>query len=235
MIWPLELLMKLKRSLVYKHMKNAHLKLVFLLIATNVSAQKFTSDEKKIIQSGNVTTMMKVIQITDEKELKILTNVSTDIDLKDELIATLAQRMFLSMRDPNNPGIGIAAPQVGINRNIFWVQRFDKEGEPFELYLNPKIVWRSALLRKGMEGCLSIPDIDGAVYRNYTIQLIYWDLEGKFHEEIVEGFTAVVFQHEYDHLNGTLFTDRLKEQENLEVFKINGEINLFLEKKLERQ
>lgn len=235
MIWPLELLMKLKRSLVYKHMKNAHLKLVFLFIATNVSAQKFTSDEKKIIQSGNVTTMMKVIQITDEKELKILTNVSTDIDLKDELIATLAQRMFLSMRDPNNPGIGIAAPQVGINRNIFWVQRFDKEGEPFELYLNPKIVWRSALLRKGMEGCLSIPDIDGAVYRNYTIQLIYWDLDGKFHEEIVEGFTAVVFQHEYDHLNGTLFTDRLKEQENLEVFKINGEINLFLEKKLERQ
>jgi peptide deformylase len=235
MIWPLELLMKLKRSLVYKDMKNAHLKLVFLFIATNVSAQKFTSDEKKIIQSGNVTTMMKVIQITDEKELKILTNVSTDIDLKDELIATLAQRMFLSMRDPNNPGIGIAAPQVGINRNIFWVQRFDKEGEPFELYLNPKIVWRSALLRKGMEGCLSIPDIDGAVYRNYTIQLIYWDLEGKFHEEIVEGFTAVVFQHEYDHLNGTLFTDRLKEQENLEVFKINGEINLFLEKKLKRQ
>lgn len=234
MIWPLELLMKLKRSLVYKHMKNAHLKLVFLFIATNVSAQKFTSDEK-IIQSGNVTTMMKVIQITDEKELKILTNVSTDIDLKDELIATLAQRMFLSMRDPNNPGIGIAAPQVGINRNIFWVQRFDKEGEPFELYLNPKIIWRSALLRKGMEGCLSIPDIDGAVYRNYTIQLIYWDLDGKFHEEIVEGFTAVVFQHEYDHLNGTLFTDRLKEQENLEVFKINGEINLFLEKKLERQ
>lgn len=235
MIWPLELLMKLKRSLVYKHMKNAHLKLVFLFIATNVSAQKFTSDEKKIIQSGNVTTMMKVIQITDEKELKILTNVSTDIDLKDELIATLAQRMFLSMRDPNNPGIGIAAPQVGINRNIFWVQRFDKEGEPFELYLNPKIIWRSALLRKGMEGCLSIPDIDGAVYRNYTIQLIYWDLDGKFHEEIVEGFTAVVFQHEYDHLNGTLFTDRLKEQENLEVFKINGEINLFLKKKLERQ
>jgi peptide deformylase len=86
-----------------------------------------------------------------------------------------------------------------------------------------------------MEGCLSIPDIAGAVYRNYTIQLIYWDLEGKFHEEIVEGFTAVVFQHEYDHLNGTLFTDRLKEQENLEVFKINGEINLFLEKKLKRQ
>ncbi|MDR6967522.1 peptide deformylase [Flavobacterium arsenatis] len=216
-------------------MKNTTLKLLFLFIATNLSAQKFTKEEKKLIQSGDAKTMMKVIQITDEKELKILTSVSTDVDPKDELLPVLAERMFLSMRDPTNPGIGIAAPQVGINKNVFWVQRFDKEGEPFEFYLNPKIVWRSALLRKGMEGCLSIPDIDGEVLRNYTIKLNYLDKEGKFHEEMMEGFTAVVFQHEYDHLNGILFTDRIKEQENIEVSKVNGEMNLFLEKKLRRQ
>jgi peptide deformylase len=139
------------------------------------------------------------------------------------------------MRDPANPGIGIAAPQVGINKNVFWVQRFDKKGEPFEFYINPKIVWRSALLRKGMEGCLSIPEIRGDVFRNYTIQLMYWDKEGKFHEEVVEGFTAVVFQHEYDHLNGVLFTDRLKEQKNMEVSKISTDVNLYLEKIINRQ
>lgn len=216
-------------------MKNTTLKLLFLFIATNLSAQKFTKEEKKLIQSGDAKTMMKVIQITDKKELKILKAVSTDVDPKDELLPVLAERMFLSMRDPANPGIGIAAQQVGINKNVCWVQRFDKEGEPFEFYLNPKIIWRSALLRKGMEGCLSIPDIDGEVLRNYTIMLTYFDRDGKFHEEMIEGFTAVVFQHEYDHLNGILFTDRIKEQEKLEVSNVSGQINLFLEKKLRRQ
>lgn len=216
-------------------MKNTTLKLLFLFVATNLSAQKFSKEEKKLIQSGDAKTMMKVIQITDEKELKILKSVSTDVDPTDELLPVLAERMYLSMRYPANPGIGIAAPQVGINKNLVWVQRFDKEGEPFELYLNPKIVWRSALLRKGMEGCLSIPDIDGEVLRNYTIKLTYLDKEGKFHEEMIEGFTAVVFQHETDHLNGILFTDRMKEQEKMEVSKVSGEMNLFLEKKLRRQ
>lgn len=216
-------------------MKNTIFKLLFLFIATNVSAQKFSSDEKKLIQSGDVKTMLKVIQITDEKELKILTSVSTDVDPKDALLPVLAERMFLSMRDPANPGIGIAAPQVGINKNVFWVQRFDKAGEPFEFYVNPKIVWRSALLRKGMEGCLSIPDISGEVLRNYAIQVAYLDKDGNFHEEIVEGFTAVVFQHEYDHLKGVLFTDRLKEQEKLEFFKVQVDGNLYLTEKLRRQ
>ena len=216
-------------------MKKTFLALLFLFIATTLSAQKFLAEEKKLIQSGDSKTMMKVIQITDEKELKILKAVSSDVDLKDKLLPVLAERMFLSMRDPANPGIGIAAPQVGINKNVFWVQRFDKTDEPFEFYINPKIVWRSALLRKGMEGCLSIPDINGEVLRNYTIQLNYWDLKGKFHDEIVEGFTAVVFQHEYDHLNGTLFTDRLKKQEGIEYAKVGEQVNLYLEKKLRRQ
>ena len=216
-------------------MKKSFLTFLLLFIATQLSAQKFSAEEKKLIQSGGAETMMKVIQITDEKELKVLTSVSSDIDIKDKLLPILAQRMFLSMTDPDNPGIGIAAPQVGINKNLFWVQRFDKEGEPFEFYINPKIIWRSALLRKGIEGCLSIPDISGEVLRNYTIQLTYYDKEGKFHEEIVEGFTAVVFQHEYDHLNGILFTTRLKEQEKIEFSKVNVEDNLFLETKLRRQ
>lgn len=215
-------------------MKNTFAKFLFLFIGTSVFAQQFTAAEKQLIQSGDEKTMMKVIQSTNQNELKTLTSASSDVDLNDALLPLLAKRMFLSMRDPANPGIGIAAPQVGVNKNVFWVQRFDKEGEPFEFYVNPKIVWRSALLRKGMEGCLSIPEIRGDVLRNYTIQLIYWDQQGKYHEEVVEGFTAVVFQHEYDHLNGILFTDRLKEQKELEVSKIENDVNLYVEKKLRR-
>lgn len=216
-------------------MKNTILLLLFLFIATNLSAQKFTKAEKELIKSGGEKTMMKVIQVTDEEELKVLKNVSSDINYNDKLLPILAERMFLSMRDPANPGIGIAAPQVGVNRNVFWVQRFDKEGEPFEFYVNPKIIWRSSLLRKGMEGCLSIPDINAEVLRNYTIKLTYWNKEGKLSEEIVEGFTAVVFQHEYDHINGVLFTDRLKEQENNQFIKLAESVDLYLEKTVRRQ
>lgn len=216
-------------------MKNATLKILFLFIAANLSAQKFNKQERALIQSGSTATMMKVIQTADEDELKILKTASSDVDLKDKLLPVLAERMFLSMRDTLNPGIGIAAPQIGINRNLFWVQRFDKVDEPFEFYVNPEIVWRSALLRKGLEGCLSIPEIRGDVYRNYTIQINYWDKEGKFHQEIVEGFTAVVFQHEYDHIKGILFTDRLKEQEHTEFSKVGDDINLYLKERLRRQ
>lgn len=215
-------------------MKSA-IQILFLFLAVSVSAQKFIKEERKLIESGDKKAMLKVIEITDERELKILKSVSTDIDPEDDLLPILAQRMYLSMRDPANPGIGIAAPQIGINRNIIWVQRFDKEDEPFELYLNPKITWRSELLRKGKEGCLSIPDITGDVLRNYTIKLTYQDKTGKPYEELIEGFTAVIFQHETDHLNGILFTDRMKEQEKVEVSLINNEVNLYLEKKLKRQ
>jgi len=215
-------------------MKNV-IHILFLLLAVSVSAQKFNKEERKIIKSGDAKSMLKVIEITQEKELKILKSVSTDIDPKDDLLPLLAQRMYLSMRDPANPGIGIAAPQIGINRNIIWVQRFDKEGELFELYLNPKIIWRSELLRKGKEGCLSIPDISGDVLRNYTIKLTYQDKTGKQFEELIEGFTAVIFQHETDHLNGILFTDRMKDQEKVEVSLINNEVNLYLVKSVRKQ
>jgi peptide deformylase len=165
----------------------------------------------------------------------VLQSVSANVDLKDELLPLLTQRMLATVKDTVNPGVGIAAPQIGINRNVIWVQRFDKPGEPFEVYLNPKITWRSALMRKGTEGCLSIPDIRGDVLRNYTIRITYYDLAGKHHDEMVEGFTAVIFQHETDHLIGILFTDRLAQQEKIPYALINDEVNLFLEKKLRRQ
>lgn len=212
------------------HMNKIFFLLLLFLSFKNSQAQKFDKAEQARILSGDTAQMMKITQITVPEESHILKTASKDIAHNDPLLPLLAKRMYLSMRDTAKPGVGIAAPQVGINRNIIWVQRYDKEGEPFELYLNPKITWRSKLLKKGKEGCLSVPGERQDVVRHYAVKVSYLDLQGKHHEEIVEGYTAVIFQHETDHIRGILFTDRLKEQEQITVFPINDKVNLFLER-----
>jgi peptide deformylase len=109
-------------------------------------------------------------------------------------------------------GVGIAAPQVGLLRRIIWVQRFDKEGFPFEVYLNPVIRQYSQLKQCGPEGCLSIPERRDSVFRAYAILLEYDTPQGQHLLEMVEGFTAVIFQHEVDHLNGILYIDHLAQE-----------------------
>ncbi|MCI0920617.1 peptide deformylase [Sphingobacterium rhinopitheci] len=193
-------------------------------------AKNFNEKEKKIILSGDKESKLHVYQITDEKELNVLKSSSTDINSDDPLIPILKQRMLLTVQDPSHPGVGIAAPQVGINKNLIWVQRFDKEGEPFEFYINPKIIWRSKLIRTGAEGCLSIPDQKENVERNNTIRLQYWDEKGNIIEENIEGFTAVIFQHEVDHLYGILYPDRVEEQQNRETIELNEKIKYTIEK-----
>lgn len=206
-----------------------------LLFFINAAAQRFTDAERTLINVADRNVPMRILQVTVQEDLKVLQTVSADVSLKDEALQLLTQRMYATVKDTANPGVGIAAPQVGINKNVIWVQRFDKPGEPFEVYLNPKITWRSALMRKGTEGCLSIQDIRGDVLRNYTIKISYYGLDGKHHHEMVEGFTAVIFQHETDHLLGILFTDRLAQQQKQQYSLINNEVNLYLEKLLTRQ
>lgn len=216
-------------------MKKLVLTSLTLVLFVTVQGQKFTDAERNLVNSGSKGNLMRVLQVTDPADSKVLKASSTDVNLKDESLPLLIDRMLTTVNDPASPGVGIAAPQVGINRNVIWVQRFDKAGEPFEVYLNPKITWRSSLLRKGEEGCLSIADQRGDVLRNYTIRITYYDRNGKFYDEMVEGFTAVIFQHEIDHLMGILFTDRLEQQKTVDYSLINGEVGLYLENKLRRQ
>lgn len=216
-------------------MKKAALTAVILFLFVSGYGQKFTEAERSLITSGAKGQVMRVLQVTDAADLKVLKAVSADVDPKDKDLQLLIDRMYATVRDSANAGVGIAAPQVGINRNVIWVQRFDKPGEPFEAYINPKIKWGSKLMRKGGEGCLSIPDLRGDVLRHYTIEISYFDRYGQRHEEMVEGFTAVIFQHEIDHLMGILFTDRQEQQAAGQYSLINGEVNLYLENKLRRQ
>ena len=203
--------------------------LSMVLLGTSVEAQKKIGKEDIVlIKSGKSSEPMRVLQITNPKDLKILKDVSRPVDAKDPNLRLLAERMLATVKDEQ--GVGIAAPQVGLNIKAIWVQRFDKEGKPFEFFVNSEIKWMSSALRLGAEGCLSIPNERGEVYRSLVIDLAYETLEGEKKRELVEGFTAVIFQHEYDHLMGRLFTERIKEQKQGTFIKADEVNKIYYQK-----
>jgi len=169
-----------------------------------------TDAEKALINgSDSVMRVLVVGNPSDEKVLRSRSIDFSDQDLQSEEYATLASYMLRTVTDPSQDGVGIAGPQVGIGRRIIAVQRFDKEGEPFEVYPNIRVesLWGEVV--RGQEGCLSIPGRRGVVPRYSGVTVSYKDpctLETVC--DSVEGFTAVIFQHETDHLEGILYTDR---------------------------
>ena len=108
------------------------------------------------------------------------------------------------------PGIGLAAPQVGVQRRILVVD-VAREGEPAAplRIANPEILWRSEDLATYSEGCLSLPEHYADVSRPARIRLRYLDYQNEIREVEMEGLLATCVQHEIDHLEGTLFVDHL--------------------------
>ena len=108
------------------------------------------------------------------------------------------------------PGIGLAAPQVGVSKRLVVVD-VAREGEPPRplKLVNPEILWRSAETEVAEEGCLSLPDQFGDVRRPRSVKLRYLDEQGAEHEIDAEGILARCLQHEVDHLDGILFIDHL--------------------------
>lgn len=178
----------------------------------------FTLAERQLITDGTADQPMRVYKLTNESDSILLRKQSIPVvpDTTDALLMTFIDRLYATVRDSMSMGVGIAAPQVGILKNIIWVQRFDKPDFPFEVYLNPIIKQYSTKKQVCREGCLSIPDrSDTLSSRAYAILLQYDDVRGKQHVELVEDFTAVIFQHEIDHLNGILYTDHLEKERKL--------------------
>lgn len=195
--------------------------ILFILFVGIINAQKLTNEEVSLINQGDLNSALPIFQTTESHQHSTLLNLSTEIDPLDKNTATLVKRMKESLLSTDG-GVGIAAPQVGINRKIIWVQRFDKEGEPLEYFINPVITWKSELQNFGPEGDLSIPDFHDQFYRSKVIQLEYVDLKGQKYSEMVEGFTAVIFQHEIDHLFGILISDKKKKEENDSYIKVDA-------------
>ncbi|MCA9998557.1 MAG: peptide deformylase [Anaerolineales bacterium] len=139
----------------------------------------------------------------------------------DTGLQKLIDDMIETMREA--PGVGLAAPQIGEPLNMAVIETLpetDDDGKEVEgsrdLYVivNPKIVWRSAEVVDGIEGCLSIPGYVGEVTRHTAIRVRAQDRFGRKVKLDIEGWDARIFQHEIDHLNGELYIDKLTSPEN---------------------
>ncbi len=180
----------------------------------------FTLRETTLIMSGTSEKPMRVLLITDPLDSLILRtpSVAFKVDAQDKVLNHFVERMYHTVTDSLTRGVGIAAPQVGILKRIIWVKRLDLAQEPFQVYFNPEIKKYSDLKQDVREGCLSIPDYRATTQdRSYAIYLEYDDKTGSHKCEMVEAFTAAIFQHEIDHLNGIMFTDHLLKEKQESV------------------
>jgi len=175
----------------------------------------FTGSEIDSIMFADSLTPMRIYLITNYNDSLVLRKQSIDVrpDSSNEILVTMIRRMRKTLLSTSG-GVGIAAPQIGINRNVILVKRLDKIGKPIEAYLNPRIIMTSdKIINFGGDGCLSIPGVNKTTQRFAAVGIEYDLLDGTHKTEVVEGysatsFTAVIFQHEIDHLNGILFIDR---------------------------
>ncbi len=177
---------------------------------------------------------MRVLTIEDAKDSLFLRQQCKDFTpemLASPEFTALSELLLATVQHPTQDGVGIAGPQVGISRRVVAVQRFDKPGEPFEVYPNVRIVDQRGELSSGPEGCLSVPGLRGNVLRYRDIDIQYTLPAGspasssagnssagraprilpapRDTTERIQGFTAIIFQHECDHLDGVLYIDKV--------------------------
>lgn len=157
---------------------------------------------------------MKIVKVPQP----VLTTPAKPVINFDKKLQKIVAEMKSTLIATRNPkGVGLAAPQIGISSRIFITRPTEKS--PIRVFINPKIISESNKTTDGvpdrenkLEGCLSIPKIWGKIHRNLSLTLAYQDKEGKIHEEKFTGFIATIIQHETDHVNGILFTQRVLEQ-----------------------
>ncbi len=181
---------------------------LFLLLAVGCTAPRgWTAWEKTIIERSD-SVMYVCVMPQDSAILRAPSqNLEPEL-LQSAPLKTLLDKMYRTLTDPSQDGVGIAAPQIGINRRLILVMRYDKPGEPIEPYLNIQIDSLLGEKVPGPEGCLSLPPYRGIVRRYPRVQISYVKPDGTPVTEKVEGYSAIIFQHECDHLDGILYTDR---------------------------
>lgn len=146
-----------------------------------------------------------------------------------ELIDNMFETMY------NAHGVGLAAPQIGKSIRLFIVDASpfaedesiaEQERETLKdakaVFINPKMVSEDGIEWDFNEGCLSIPEVREDVFRKPDIEIEYYDRDFKFHKKTLDGLFARVIQHEYDHIEGVLFTDKLS---SLKKRLIKGKLN----------
>jgi peptide deformylase len=145
----------------------------------------------------------------------VLKKKGADVASDDPKLNKLIEDMYATMYHAE--GVGLAAPQVGVSMRIFIVdstQMEDSKKKPQfkgikKAFINPQILEEKGEEWKYEEGCLSIPGVRGDVFRKAEVKIKYQDENLEWQEEVYNDFNARVIQHEYDHIEGILFTDRL--------------------------
>lgn len=173
----------------------------------------------------------------------VLTKPAKIVVKVDKKILSIIAQMKKALIAADNPkGVGLAASQIGVPYRIFITR--PREDSPIDVFINPEIIWKSEelseILRDGdnksdlkkekkLEGCLSIPNIWGYLKRSSRVKLRFMDMKGKREEKEFSGLMATIIQHETDHLEGILFTQRVLEQKH-KLYEIekkeNGEEKL---------
>jgi len=146
----------------------------------------------------------------------VLRHPASEVKKVDQVIIKLAEDMMETMHQ--SEGIGLAAPQIGISKQIIVADV--GEGEEVKI-INP-VITESNGRETGLEGCLSLPGIYGEVIRAACIKVEGIDLSGKMFTMEAEGLLARVLQHEIDHLHGMLFTDKATRLVDPEELKTEG-------------
>jgi len=143
----------------------------------------------------------------------ILRKIAKPIDKEYKNLQELIDNMFATMYQSD--GVGLAAPQIGKSIQLFIIDgsplsKDDPTMEGYKkVFINAEIIEYSGKKKIYNEGCLSLPGIREDIYRNDIIKIKYYDTEFNLHEETLDDVKSRIFQHEYDHTQGVLFTDRV--------------------------
>ncbi|MBU3010026.1 peptide deformylase [Polaribacter vadi] len=186
--------------------------------------------------------ILPIVAYGDPVLRKECTEITADYPNLKELISNMKETMY------NASGVGLAAPQIGKAIRLFII-----DASPFaededlsdedravlktfnKVFINAQILEEEGDEWAFNEGCLSIPDVRQDVYRQPKVTIEYQDEDFKKHTEVLDGLAARVFQHEYDHIEGVLFTDKLsslkkrlikKKLENISKGKINADYRM---------
>lgn len=169
-------------------------------------------------------TDLEILTVDNAQHSEVLRSKSRAVQKVTPKLAAFAEQMLETMRKAD--GVGLAAPQVGVLQRFFVAELPEDEenNHPRETYIlfNPEIV-KGKGEQLGYEGCLSIPGYIGEVARQEEITVKGLNERGKPVRLKVEGYLARVFQHEIDHLDGILFTDKLTDPDTLQPVTVGQE------------
>lgn len=162
------------------------------------------------------------MQVIKAPDLRLKVKCKAVKKINNGLLKTLDQMVKLTKTFKDPEGVGLAANQVGLEESFFVAKdTASKDEHAFLKVINPKLLSTSKKVKKYFEGCLSVPGTWGEVNRHLSIKVSYQNDKGQYITKSLTGVQAWIFQHEIDHLNGVLFSERVLEQKG-KFYKFTG-------------